>query len=134
MGLLILIFTVGCLFLYFDSDFYEVRRLHSQIEKNLEIKLTELPKLIDRENYGWAEEGGDKVLLSLNSQDCLTISRAMTDAKKYHENSEYHEIFNRNNIYPSNLKTWFKLNSHGDFTNYALDESMCNLYRRYHYE
>lgn len=131
---LILILIVVCLFLYFDSDFHEERRLHSQIEKNLELQLSEIPDLIDREKYGWAEEGGDKALLALNRQDCKIISSAMTDSEKYYEESEYYDIFNRNNLNPNSLKTWRNSNAHGDYTSYALDESTCNLYRRYHYE
>lgn len=130
---LIVIGILICLYLYFDSDYSEVRRLRGQIEQNLELQLSELPSLIDRENYGWVEDGGDKALLKLGSQDCIAISMKMTGSEKSHEKSAYFEMFNRNNIVPSYLKIRFISNAQGDSTNYALDENTCHLYRSYHY-
>jgi len=123
-----------CLFFYFDSDFYEVRRLRSQVELNLKLQLSELPKLIDRESYGWAEEGGNKALLALNRQDCIAISNVMTNSENSHKKSEYFDMYEKNSVRPNNVKTWFKINEHGDSTRYALDEKSCYLYRIYHYE
>ena len=125
---------LGGLFLYFDSDFSEVRRLQGQIEKNLNLKSLELSELIDRESYGWAEEGGDKALLLFSPYACKAISAVMTGAEKSTERSEYFGMFAKNNLNPVYVKTWFESNTHGDFTYYALDEASCNLYRRYHYE
>jgi len=134
IGLLFLVLTVIGLFFYLDSDFVEIRRLRGQVENNFKLKLSELPELVDRESYGWAEEGGDISLLMLNSKDCLLISSAMTDTEVVNEKSKYIKVFMRNNFYPKKLKTWRKSNSHGDFFEYALDVNSCVLYRKFHYE
>ncbi|MEH6471209.1 MAG: hypothetical protein V7752_08165 [Halopseudomonas sp.] len=133
-GLLIFLGILFVLFMYFDSDFHEVRRLKDQVEKNLKLSSIELPELIDRETYGWAEEGGDKALLLLSPLACTSISSVMTGSEESNGKSEYSDMFARNKLNPSIVKTWFKSNAHGDFTYYALDEKSCSLYRRYHYE
>ena len=90
-------------FLYFESDFHEVRRLRSQIEQNLAIELSEHPQLIDRESYGWAEEGGDKALLRLKEQDCIIVAKAMTVMGVKPEMLRYFEMFSKNNIRPDRV-------------------------------
>ena len=123
-----------CLYFYFDSDFGEIRRLKGQIEKNLNINLSELPELINRENYGWAEEGGDISLVKLNSNDCSLVSSVMTGEEATSTKSDHMKMFIKNKLKPASVKTWFYKNKHGDFTEYALDSSSCVLFRRYHYE
>jgi hypothetical protein len=122
------------LYCYLDSDFVEEHRLHEQIELNLGISLSEVPKSIHRENYGWAEEGGDKALLALNKSDCLAVSLTMTAEEAGSEYSEFMDMFKANGYSPKSLKTWRYTNTHGDFTHYALDASNCILYRVHHYE
>lgn len=121
-------------FLYFDSDFYEARRLHSQIEQDLKIKLNKIPELIARQTYGWAEEGGDISLLKLNNSDCLLISKTMTSSSIVDQREEYWLLFSNNGVRPSEVKTWHKWYPNLDFTHYALDENSCYLFRRSHYE
>lgn len=134
VGFLVVLASLAALYFYFDSDFYESRRFRSEIEENLDLQLFEVPEILDRENYGWAEEGGNRALLKLNELDCTDISKAMKRLKTGNGRAGYIEFFNKNNLNPRKLITWYKSNTHGDFTNYALDDEACILYRRYHYE
>ncbi len=121
-------------FMFLDSDFVESRRLYGQIEKNLEITLSNRPHLIDRENFGWAEEGGDISLLQLSRKDCLSVENIMNKEEKFDAKSERYKFFNKNNIFPKVLRTNYQVNSHGDITMYALDPVSCIVYRLYFYE
>jgi len=121
--------------LYFDSDFSESRRLRGQIENNFNISLSEVPELIYRESYGWAGEGGDVALLLLNKETCTVVSKKMSGEEVSRESDKfgYYEIFKKNSMPPASVKTWNESNDHGGFTHYALNESACILYRRYHF-
>lgn len=122
------------IYLIINSDFIEERRLRDQVQKNLKVELTGIPKLIVRESYGFIEDGGDRALLSLNPTDCAAVSAVMTGFELSSEKSEYYEFFKQKNSFPKSLKTWRKSNSHGDFTSYALAEETCHLYRHYYYD
>lgn len=128
------VILIACIVCYFFSDFYEIRRLNGQIEKNLDIQLSSLPKLIDRENYGWAEEGGDDSLLQLNSKDCVSVKSKMHEEKEYDKKGLYSEIFSRNGFKPEKLSERLESNSHGDSVYYVLDASSCVLFRNAHFE
>jgi hypothetical protein len=133
-GFLFITLVLLTLYMYFDSDFVETRRLRNQIELNLGITLTEIPKSIHRESYGWAEEGGDKALLLLNAADCRVVSQAMTGEEVVNVHSEYMASFKIQNYTPATVRTWRSTNERGDSTSYALDASTCILYRVHHYE
>ncbi len=136
MGKILCLISALLIGIYFiiDSDFVEERRLKSQIQKDLKLELSGISKLILRENYGFFEDGGDRVLLSLSPADCVAISAAMTGSELSAEKSEYYEFFNQNNSLPVVLKTWRKSNSRGDFTSYALAEEACHLFRHFYYD
>ena len=129
----IVVFFVLFIFVL-DSDFVEVRRLKGQIEINLGISFKSLPVLIFRENYGWAEEGGDNALLKISSEDCVSIVNIFPLEELSNEFSEYSKIFKKNGLSPKVVKTWHMANDHGDFTFYAIDKESCILYRQHHSE
>ena len=131
--LFITIVFIG-LYIYSDSDYIETRRLRGQIESNLGITLTDIPKSTQRENYAWAEEGGDRALLLLNKEDCVAVSQAMTGEEMVNENSEYIIMFKVQGYTPASVRTQRNINEHGDSTSYALDISTCILYRVVHNE
>lgn len=121
-------------FFYFESDFYEIRRLKSQIEIHLDLNEIELPKLLYRENYGWAEEGGDISLMLLRPKDCEAISLLMTDSEIPNGKAKYLRVFAKNKVVPKFVKTRLEASPKGDIRYFALDEESCNFYRWYHYE
>lgn len=129
-----LILLLVVLFFYFDSDFSEARRLKGVIEQDFALKSIDLPELMYRENYGWAEEGGDRSLMLLSPKTCTALSLVMTGVEAPNVNSDYLPVFSRNKVTPVFVKTWRNSDGQGDSVFYALDEESCNLYRRYHYE
>lgn len=128
--LIFIIFIVSS-FLILDSDLVEKHRLKDQIQKNLEIELTEAPRIIDRESYGFIEEGGDIALLLLNVVDCISLHNVMEKTEKCFGSEEYYEMFEANGLKPKIVKTWYRSNEHGDFTQYVFWEPKCYLYRHY---
>jgi len=134
--ILIIIFPIILISSFFipDLDFIEIRRLREHIEKDLKTNLSDLPELINRESYGWAEEGGDISLLKLNSNDCPLVSSLITETEEINIKSDYMKMFIKNKLNPVFLKSWFYENKHGDFTKYVFDSGSCVLFRRYHYE
>ncbi len=132
IGSLLLSFVI--VYLYLDSDVEKSRWICSRIGEDLKISLNNRPKIIQWEGYGWAEEGGEKILLLLSEQDCLIVKKEMAREEGSGEKSDYFDMFKNNGFFPKSVKTWYYRNSQGDFNEYALDSLSRVLYCRYHFE
>ena len=123
-----------CAFLYFGSDFNEARRLKNRIESDFNISLQIVPEIIGREDYGWAEEGGDMALLKLSEKDFDIISKYLLKTDSINKNSDYYEMFQKYKITPLSALEYRIFNPHGDFTIYVLDIGSHILFIENHYE
>ncbi len=132
--ILIVAFLFAGVYLYFNSDFAEIRSLRIQLENDLGSTFLQRPKLVDKEYYGGIEEGGRKSLLVLGDKDCVAISKKITQSESVNNQSDYFAFFKKNNMPISEINTWSKETDDGGYIKYVLEKKNCVLYRLSHYE
>ena len=113
---------------------FEERRLKGQTESDLEMTFVDPPKLLENESFGWAEEGGDRALLKIASQDCIKLGEILSDRELIDATSDYFRMFQAEELTPSNIRSKYWKNQHGDSKHYVLETESCVLYREAFFE
>lgn len=112
----------------------EERRLAKQIERELGVELADRASLLASEEYGWAEEGGDRALLGLAREDCARVKGRLGEPAAPDSSSGYTRMFASRGLRPARVAARFSQNPHGDHRHYVLDPASCTLYREAHFE
>jgi len=130
----VLLLALFGLYLFFSSSYYIGNMAQSEIEKDLGIVFEHSADILEYDTYGWAEEGGTRLLFQLSEIDCKSISTKLDFEVQYSNKADYHLFFELQGIAPISLFSKNIFGSNNGFLQYALDLNSCILFRLKHFE
>ena len=117
-----------------SCSYIENQRLVSNTSKDLDIKFSSTPKVLQKEDYGWAEEGGDRAIMQLANTDCTNVAGKLNVVSFTPDLSDFERLLKMQSKTIGEVKFRSSMSEHGDLLIYALDIKSCVLYRMAHFE
>ena len=117
-----------------SCSYLENERLVSNTSKDLGIKFSSTPKILLTEEYGWAEEGGDRTIMQLAKKDCTNVAEKLGAVAFSPDLSDFERLLKTQSKKLGEVKLQSSMSEQSDLLVYALDVKSCVLYRMAHFE
>ena len=121
-------------FVLSGCDAIENSRVRSLVKQELGLPSSDGLSIVRREDWGFANRGGDVALIQLDRGTCRRVASSLSRETPINQKSHYYKLHKAQGLKAQFVRTKSLRNMAGLPVNYALDQSSCILARENWYD